>query len=166
MNWLGLLFLLPLGFVYYLFFWKGRGYRLLHKPEQMYSSPELRFRYSPDDLSAYFSSIADQAALSRLWRWKYLATAAFLLAMVCIPFNFDMPNWLRIAMVIAAGLRALLALPETALLLRQQKQHMAQQPLTGAKLCSVLTSAKWCVTGLWLLGLFGFLMFRASKIGK
>jgi hypothetical protein len=86
--------------------------------------------------------------------------------MVCIPFNFDMPNWLRVSMVIAAVLRALPALLETALLLRQQKLHMAQQPLSGAKLCSVLTSAKWCLTCLWLLGLFGFLMFRASKMGK
>lgn len=166
MNWIGLLFLLPLGFVYYLFFGKGRGYRLLHQPEQLYSSPELRFRYSADDLTAYFSSIADQAALTRLWRWKYLATAAFLLAMVCIPFNFDMPNWLRIAMIAAAGLRALLAVLETALLSGQQKRHLMHQPLSGAKLCSILTSAKWCFTGLWLLGLFGFLMVSAWRSSR
>ena len=164
MNWLNLIYLLPLGFLYWLFLAPGRGYRLIHSEDQLLSAPELRFRYTADELAIYFSGISDQNTLTKLWRWKYAATAVFLLVMVGISFNFDLPGWLRIAMIAAAGLRAMVAVAETLLLFALQRRHLKGQPLTTARAASFLTSLKWCLTALWLLGLFGYLVVGAAKM--
>lgn len=163
MNWLNLLYLLPLGFLYWLFLAPGKGYRLIHSEDQLLSAPELRFRYTPEELAAYFDTVRSQDELAKLWRWKYAATAVFLLVMAGISFNFDLPLWLRISMLAAAALRAVLAFAETALLSSLLHKHRAGKALTAAKTASVLTMLKWCATALWLLGLFGFLMVRAAK---
>lgn len=163
MNWLNLLYLLPLGFLYWLFLAPGRGYRLIHSEEQLLSGPELRFRYTEEELTAYFDTVRSQEELAKLWHWKYAATAIFLLVMAGIPFNFDLPQWLRISMLAAAALRAVLGFAETALLHSLLRKHQTGKALAGAKAASALTSLKWCATALWLLGLFGFLMVRAAK---
>lgn len=163
MNWLNLLYLLPLGLLYWIFLAPGKGYRLIHSEEQLLSAPELRFRYTENELAEYFDTVRSQDELKKLWCWKYAATLIFLLVMVGISFNFDLPRWLRISMLAAAALRAVLGFAETGLLLSLLHKHQTGKPLAAAKTASVLTTLKWCATALWLLGLFGFLTVRAAK---
>ena len=125
----------------------------------------MRFRYTPQELFDGLDRLGAQgrALLLRFW----LADAGFAVALLAVTLaaaRNSMPDLspLRMVMDAAACLRALADLLENALLVRAVRAYPNRRRAGTVHAASAATSVKWCMTGLWVAGLFGGLVLRAA----
>ena len=130
-----------------------------------FQCPDMRFRYTAQELFDGLDRLGAQgrALLLRFW----LADAGFAVALLAVTLaaaHNSMPDLspLRMVMDAAACLRALADLLENALLVRAVRAYPNRRRAGTVHAASAATSVKWCMTGLWVAGLFGGLVLRAA----
>lgn len=140
------------------------GLRALDKNFQC---PDMRFRYSPEELFDGLDRLGAQgrALLLRFWCIDAGFVVSLLAVMLAAAHNCASDFVLqRSAMDAAACLRAAADLMENALLSRAVRAY-PQKRLEGlVRLASTVTSIKWCLMVLWVAGLFASLFFRAIRL--
>ena len=68
------------------------------------------------------------------------------------------------AMDAVACLRAVADLLENALLAHAVSAYPGRRQEGTVQMAAAVTAAKWCLTGLWVAGLFGGLVLRAARL--
>lgn len=132
-----------------------------------FQCPDMRFRYAPQELFDSLDRLGTQGGtlLMRFWRAD-AGLSLLLLAVMLAAANNSVGNFtpLRMAMDAAAGLRTLLDLVEDGLLAGVVRAYPDRRREGMARVSAVVTAAKWCLTGLWVAGLFGGLVLRAARL--
>ncbi|HIS43036.1 MAG TPA: hypothetical protein IAC11_09170 [Candidatus Limiplasma pullicola] len=125
--------------------------------------PDLHFRYAPQEIFDGLERLGSQgrARMRRLW----LADTGLSVALLAAANNSVAdPAPLRMAMDAAACLRTLADLLENALLACAVRGYPERRRTGMVRVAAVVTAGKWCLTGLWVAGLFGGLVLRAARL--
>lgn len=135
--------------------------------DSRFDCPDMRFGYAPGELFDGLERLGAQgrALLMRFW----LTDAGFIASLLAVMLAVARGNMaelapLRMAMDAAACLRAAADLLENALLARVTRACPGRRLEGAARAASLVTQVKWCLTGLWVAGLFGGLLLRAAQL--
>lgn len=151
-----------------LYFMLRRATPALKALDKDFQIPDMRLHYTADALFACFDGVGEkgQALLRRYWLTDFGFIACFWFVMLAVGRNNVSNDALRLAMGVAASLRALLDMTENLLLTRVCAAYPARRMSGLARLCGFVTSAKFIALGLWLVGLFATLFIRGMAIGR
>ena len=99
---------------------KKRGYPALKAVDSQFEMPDMRFRYTPEELFACLEKLGTEGRqrLRRLWGLDSALALFLVLVLAVVSHNLAAFRWLRWAMYGLAVLRSLLDLLENGLLLR------------------------------------------------
>lgn len=129
--------------------------------------PDLRSHYAPQEIFDGLERLGSQgrARMMRLWLADTGLSVALLAVMLAAANNSvsDLAP-LRMAMDAAACLRTLADLLENALLACAVRGYPERRRTGMVRVAAVVTAGKWCLTGLWVAGLFGGLVLRAARL--
>ena len=103
--------------------------------------------------------------MTRLW-WTDTGLSLSLLAVMAAAAHNSMAGLapLPTAMDAVACLRAVADLLENALLAHAVSAYPGRRQEGTVQMAAAVTAAKWCLTGLWVAGLFGGLVLRAARL--
>lgn len=147
---------------------KKRGYPALKALDSQFELPDMRRRYTPEELFDCLDKLGaeGQKLLCRLWRLDSAFALFLALVLAVVSHNLAAVRWLRWAMYGLAALRSLLDLLENALLLRVCAAYPSHRRTGAAKAASRCTAAKWAAAVVWVVGMFGALLVRAYILEK
>lgn len=132
-----------------------------------FQCPDMRFRYAPEELFVTLERLGAQgrALLLRLW-WLDTGLGIALLGVMLAAANNSIADFapLRMCMDAAACLRTLAELLENVFLACVARACPDHRRKGSARAAAAATMAKWCLTGLWVAGLFGGLVLRAARL--
>lgn len=131
-----------------------------------FDCPDMRFRYSPDWLWSRLDGVGAEGRrrLLRFWTIDLGFIASLWLVMMAVTHNTATLTPVRMAMYGLSTLRAVMDAVENALLARLCSGYPLRKPRGMARAASFVTSAKWCLMGLWVVGLFFGLVLQAAKL--
>lgn len=134
-----------------------RRFDALREWKKDYQPPQLRFRYTADEISAEFAQMGQRE--KRLLRQFNLLMAPMLfyvgMALAVVTRNAALYPWMAWAMAALAGAAVLSGLLESMLLIAQNLAAKA------ARACSLL---KWICFGIWVAGMFIGLFIRSTAL--
>lgn len=147
---------------------KKRGYLALKAVDSQFEMPDMRFRYTPEELFACLEKLGTEGRqrLRRLWGLDSALALFLVLVLAVVSHNLAAFRWLRWAMYGLAVLRSLLDFLENGLLLRVCTAYPSRRLTGTAKAASVCTMLKWAAAVLWVAGMFGAALVRAYVLGK
>lgn len=132
-----------------------------------FQCPDMRFHYTPQELFDGLDRLGAKgcAQLTRLW-WADTGLSLSLLAVMAAAAHNSMAGLapLPTAMDAVACLRAVADLLENALLAHAVRAYPDRRREGTVQMAAAVTAAKWCLTGLWVVGLFGGLVLRAARL--
>jgi hypothetical protein len=152
-------------FFYLMSLSKGSPQKMLSK-EKEFRMPDMRLRYTPDQLYAIFADAGEQGLpqMRRYWLLDFGFIVFFLGVMLAIGFNvIGESSALYLPMGIAAVLRALLDMLENILLLQLAHAYPTRRDAT-ARLTSRVTFLKFVCLYAWVGILFVRLFITAFHI--
>ena len=132
-----------------------------------FQCPDMRFHYTPQELFDGLERLGagGRALLGRFW-WADAGLSVALLAVLLAAAHNSVAAFapLRVGMDAAACLRTLADLLENALLAGVARAYPGLRRTGMARGAAAATALKWCLTGLWVAGLFGGLVLRAARL--
>ena len=159
MNWFliitTLLVAIGMGGFYYLMDFSPRGLRHVLVDGKPFQMPDMRLRYSADDLYRLFEQAGDnRPRMRRYWLLDFGFIACFLGVMLAIGRNIAHTNaTLELLMSIAAVVRALLDTAENLLLLSLYRAYPVRKNRRAA-FAGVVTTTKFLFLFAWVAMLF------------
>lgn len=150
----------------YLMHWHRQGIPALKAINREFDCPDMRFRYAPDWLFQCLEDLGDEGRklLRRFWTIDFVFILSLWLVMLSVTHNTATIAPVRMVMYLLSTLRAFADALENALLLRICDGSPAGRPEGMARAASLVTSVKWCLMGLWVVGLFFGLMLQAARL--
>ncbi len=164
-TWVGLVSLAALLLFLSRLYHKERGLPAMKLLYPDYDSPDMRFGYTRERMLALFEGLGEtgRAMQREVWLWDTGLALALTGVLAAASVNVAAAPWVRAAMIAAACLRCLMDWLENALLLRALGAWEAgRTPAFGG--ASLVTQAKWCLMALWVLGLFGSLLWQGMRL--
>ena len=154
--WIGFTVLSVAGIL--LFGWLLRKrYRALQEWQKGYQPPQMRFRYSANDLSAEFDGMGEREhALLRQFSWIFVPMLFYVgIALAVVAKNAAQYAWMAWAMNLLGFAGCLLGVIESVLLVGEKAL---------AKAASACSLAKWICFGIWVVGMFAGLFIRSAAL--
>ena len=150
---------------YFLMDYSARSPRKIQLEAGEFHMPDMRFRYSAEDLYATFTQAGEERPrMKRYWLLDFGFILCFLGAMLLIALNLAGPQSpLFLLMGVAALARALLDVGENLCFLRLYRAYPVRRDRL-ARVASVLTSVKFVFLFRWVAMLFYRLFTRAFNL--
>ena len=139
---------------------KKRGYPALKAVDSQFEMPDMRLRYTPEELFACLEKLGTEGRqrLRRLWGLDSALALFLVLVLAVVSHNLAAFRWLAV-------LRSLLDFLENGLLLRVCTAYPSRRLTGTAKAASACTMLKWAAAILWVTGMFGAARVRAYVLG-
>lgn len=154
--WIGLTVMAVAGIM--LFGWQLRKrYRKLREIQKGYQPPQMRFRYTAQEISGEFEALgADGRKTLRQFDWLFVPLLFYVgMALSVVTRNAAQDDWMAWTMYGLTVTGCLLGMIETVLLVLEKPTAKA------ASVCSLL---KWICFGIWVVGMFAGLFIRSTAL--
>lgn len=146
---------------------KKRGYPAVAALSPDFKSLDMRLKgYTPAEAFDCLEKAGPEGwrLLHRLWKLDSCFLVFFAMVMAAVTHNVVGVDGLRLAMYLAVGLRTLADAGENALLMAANRAYPAEKRQGTVRAACAATRIKWAIMGLWVVGLFGNLLFSALKL--
>jgi len=154
--WIGLTALSVAGIL--LFGWLLRKrYRALQEWKKGYQPPQMRFKYSADELTAEYDDMGKREhILMRQFDWIFVPMLFYVgMALMVVTKNAAQYDWMGWAMYGLSIAGCLLGMIESVLLVGEK---------LAAKAACACSLAKWICFGIWVVGMFIGLFIRSTAL--
>ena len=154
--WTGLTVLSVAGIL--LFGWMLRKlYKQLQAKKEGYQPPQMRFRYSGQEIGAECNKLEkDGCLILQRFDWLFVPMLFYVgMALAVVTRNIAQYQWMAWAMYSLSILGCLLGMTESVLLVSEKLTAKA------ASVCSLL---KWICFGIWVVGMFAGLFIRSTAL--
>ncbi len=154
--WIGLTVLSVAGIV--LFGWLLRKrYRALQEWKKDYQPPQMRFKYTAEELAAEFDDMGKREhTLMRQFDGIFVPMLFYVgMALAVVTQNAAQYAWMAWAMYGLTVVGCVLGMAESVLLIGEK------MTLKAARACSLL---KWICFGIWVVGMFAGLFIRSTAL--
>ena len=166
--WILLTVLASAGAIVSLYFMTRKLTPALVSLDKGFRMPDMRLHYDAQTLFDCFAGVgADgQRLMERYWRTDFGFIACFLAIMVIVTRNNVSIAFLKPVMYAAAALRAVLDATENLIFLRVSAAYPLKRLDRLANVGGYVTTVKFAMLGIWLLGLFASLLLRGMAMGR
>lgn len=145
---------------------KQTGVPALRALDKEFQCPDMRFRYTPEQLYAMFDGVGEAGArlMKRFWLVDFVFIAFFFLVMAAVTHNTAHLPYTRVGMYALSALRAIADGCENLLLLGVQRVYPRIRRDGLARAASCATGIKWALMGAWIVALFANLLVSATRM--